>query len=224
MPHLVTSHQGEDHVESYNDRHYNAGHIGNDSYAFKGRGNFACSMVDSNTLRIMSGDAQCCGAHWSIDSDYEEYTIETGTPGYKRTDLVVAHIETAPQETMDIRVLKGEETTGTPVTPSYIEGDLNAGDTVVEMPLCSVELNGINPGQPNMLLDFLVPYKEFCDSLSQEVQTLISKLSRLTFAVTDKAFQIGITNGDLYGQLWAQSEYAQITIQKNGKTIMSRTL
>lgn len=165
MPHLVTSHQGEDHVESYNDRHYNAGHIGNDSYAFKGRGNFACSMVDSNTLRIMSGDAQCCGAHWSIDSDYEEYTIETGTPGYKRTDLVVAHIETAPQETMDIRVLKGEETTGTPVTPSYIEGDLNAGDTVVEMPLCSVELNGINPGQPNMLLDFLVPYKEFCDSL-----------------------------------------------------------
>ncbi len=164
MPHLVTSSQGLDHIESYNARHYNAGTQGNGSFAFRGRGDFALSMPNTNTLRIASGDAQCCGAHWSIDGDYEEYTIETGTPGYKRIDLVVADIVTAPKEEIKIMVLKGEEVAGNdgePVAPIPIQGNLNAGDTHVQMPICSVTLNGINPGDPVMLMDFLMPASEF---------------------------------------------------------------
>ena len=182
MPHLVTSSQGLDHIESYNARHYNAGTQGNGSFAFRGRGDFALSMPNTNTLRIASGDAQCCGAHWSIDGDYEEYTIETGTPGYKRIDLVVADIVTAPKEEIKIMVLKGEEVAGNdgePVAPIPIQGNLNAGDTHVQMPICSVTLNGINPGDPVMLMDFLMPASEFqaaekerWDSIFQEVKNL----------------------------------------------------
>lgn len=178
MPHLVTSSQGLDHIESYNARHYNAGTQGNGSFAFRGRGDFALSMPNTNTLRIASGDAQCCGAHWSIDGDYEEYTIETGTPGYKRIDLVVADIVTAPKEEIKIMVLKGEEVAGNdgePVAPIPIQGNLNAGDTHVQMPICSVTLNGINPGDPVMLMDFLMPASEF-QAAEKERWDSISKL------------------------------------------------
>lgn len=170
MAHLVTSHQGEDHVTSANDAHLHAGQIGNGQYAFKGRGNFECSMINTNTLRIMSGDAQCNGYHWEIPGDYEEVTIENGSPGYKRIDLVVADITTAPKEECRIIVIKGEEIderVGEPTVPSHIEGDLRAGDTHVQVPICSVQLNGVNTDEPQMLMDVLVPYAEFRDSQSQ---------------------------------------------------------
>ncbi len=169
MAHLVTSHQGEDHISSANHAHENAGQIGNGQYAFKGRGNFALSMPNPNTLRIMSGDAQCNGYHWEIPGDYEEVTIENGTPGKKRIDLVVADIITAPKPDCKLLVIKGEEVNdnaGEPVMPSHIEGDLNDGDTHVQMPICSVKLNGTNHDEPVMLMNVLMPYAEFRDSQS----------------------------------------------------------
>jgi len=124
-------------------------------------------MVDSNTLRILDGAGLVNGAFWEIEGAFEELVIENGTPGYNRIDLVVAHIETAPQETIELRVLKGEETTGEPVMPAHIEGDLNNGDTVVEQPLHAVTLDGINPGEPVPQFEVTPSFAEFRDSLSQ---------------------------------------------------------
>ena len=167
MPHLVTSAQAEDHVNSYNDRHYNAGTYGPGQYVLASGNNLAATMVDSNTLRILDGAGLVNGAFWEIEGAFEELVIENGTPGYNRIDLVVAHIETAPQETIELRVLKGEETTGEPVMPAHIEGDLNNGDTVVEQPLHAVTLDGINPGEPVPQFEVTPSFAEFRDSLSQ---------------------------------------------------------
>lgn len=182
MAHLVTSSQGVDHIESYNARHLNAGTQGNGSYALTGRGNFALSMPNTNTLRIAGGDALCCGAQWSIDESYEEVTIENGSVGTKRIDLVVADITTAPKEECKLLVLKGEETTGEPVAPTPLEGDLNAGDTHVQMPVAEVPIDGINPGTPVLKMDFLMPAAEFqaqqkeaWDSIFQVVQGEVTK-------------------------------------------------
>ena len=136
-------------------------------------------MVNSNTLRIMSGDAIANGRHWSIDDSYEEYTIENGTPGYKRIDLAVAHIETMPKATIEIRILKGEEATGTPEKPSYIEGDLNDGDTVIEVPICSVLIDGINPGEPVSEMMILMSYDEFRKKTADDMKELRDSLSRV---------------------------------------------
>ncbi|MCI9496009.1 MAG: hypothetical protein HFJ67_10295 [Adlercreutzia mucosicola] len=174
MPHFVTSAQGRAHVTSANSAHLTAGTIGNGSYLLPLRSKMAATMIDSNTLRILAGDAVCCGRQWEIAGDYEEVNIDNGVPGYSRIDLVVAHIETAPQETLELRVIKGEETTGTPVVPGHIDGDLNDGDTVTEMPICSVRIDGINPQEPVSLLrelTTLASLKAECDehwdSLSQ---------------------------------------------------------
>ena len=178
MPHLVTSQQAQDHIRDFNDARYNAGIVGNGFYLLQGQGNMEATMVNSNTLRIMSGDAIANGRHWSIDDSYEEYTIENGTPGYKRIDLAVAHIETMPKATIEIRILKGEEATGTPEKPSYIEGDLNDGDTVIEVPICSVLIDGINPGEPVSEMMILMSYDEFRKKTADDMKELRDSLSQ----------------------------------------------
>lgn len=151
MPHFVTSAQGKAHVTSANAAHLTAGLLGNGCYVLPIGQKLACTMTDSNTLRVLFGVASVCGRQWEIEGDYEEVNIDNGVPGYNRTDLLVCRIETAPQETIELKVYKGEETTGTPVVPGHVEGDLNDGDTVCEMPICSVRVNGINPQAPEML-------------------------------------------------------------------------
>lgn len=167
MPHFVTAALGYDHVSSTNQAHYNASTYGPGQYVLSGGKQMAATMTDSNTIRILSGMGLVNGRFWEIEGAFEEYTIENGTPGFKRTDLVVCHIETAPQEKLDIRVLKGEETTGDPVMPAYIEGDLNDGDTVVEQPLHAVTLDGINPEEPVAQFEVTPSLVESWDSQSQ---------------------------------------------------------
>lgn len=149
--HFVTSAQTEPHIKSSDDARAYAGLFGNGAYVFKTGNKLSASMVDSNTLRIMDGDSIFCGRKWNI-RNFEDVTIENGTPGMKRVDLVVAHFETSPSEKISLVVYKGTEVdTGDPVVPTYIEGDLNAGDTVAEMPLYTVTLNGLTVGVPSQM-------------------------------------------------------------------------
>lgn len=173
MPHFVTSAQGKAHVTSANAAHLTAGLLGNGCYVLPIGQRLACTMTDSNTLRVLFGVASVCGRQWEIEGDYEEVNIDNGVPGYNRVDLLVCRIETAPQETIALKVYKGEETTGTPVVPGHVEGDLNDGDTVCEMPICSVRINGINPQAPEMLakesIDIMALLQELRDYKSQSI-------------------------------------------------------
>lgn len=171
MAHLITSHKGADHVESKHAAHWNAGTLGNGCYVLPIGSKLACTMTDSNTLRVLFGVGSVCGYDWEIEGDYEEVDIDNGVPGYNRIDLLVARVETAPAEKVELKVYKGEETTGTPVVPGHVEGDLNDGDTVCEMPICSVRVNGINPQAPVMLveesIDIMALLEELRDYKSQ---------------------------------------------------------
>ena len=171
MAHLITSHKGADHVESKHAAHWNAGTLGNGCYVLPIGSKLACTMTASNTLRVLFGVGSVCGYDWEIEGDYEEVDIDNGVPGYNRIDLLVARVETAPAEKVELKVYKGEETTGTPVVPGHVEGDLNDGDTVCEMPICSVRVNGINPQAPEMLakesIDIMALLQELRDYKSQ---------------------------------------------------------
>ena len=171
MAHLITSHKGTEHVESKHVAHWNAGTLGNGCYVLPIGSKLACTMTDSNTLRVLFGVGSVCGYDWEIEGDYEEVDIDNGVPGYNRIDLLVARVETAPAEKVELKVYKGEETTGAPVQPGYVQGDLNDGDTVCEMPICSVRVNGINPQAPEMLanesIDIMALLEEFRNYKSQ---------------------------------------------------------
>lgn len=155
MAHLVTSAQQTDHVTSANAAHFTAGSLTPGNYVLPVRGRMAVALVDANTVRISGGDAVCCGRHWEVEGDFEDVTIDNGTPGLKRIDLIVARIWTVPDENMEIAVIKGQETEGDPEVPNCENGDLLDGDTLVEVPICSVSIDGIVPASPVRLLEDL---------------------------------------------------------------------
>lgn len=186
MAHLITSHKGTEHVESKHVAHWNAGTLGNGCYVLPIGSKLACTMTDSNTLRVLFGVGSVCGYDWEIEGDYEEVDIDNGVPGYNRIDLLVARVETAPAEKVELKVYKGEETTGAPVQPGYVQGDLNDGDTVCEMPICSVRVNGINPQAPEMLakesIDIMALLQELLDYKSQNDEAVSSAASAASAA------------------------------------------
>ena len=201
MPHFVTSAQGKAHVTSANAAHLTAGLLGNGCYVLPLGQRLTCTMTDSNTLRVLFGVASVCGRQWEIEGDYEEVNIDNGVPGYNRTDLLVCRIETAPQETIALKVYKGEETTGTPVVPGHVEGNLNDGDTVCEMPICSVRINGINPQAPEMLA------KESIDIMAL-LQELRDYKSQCPYGIGDLYITAKAGNP---GEKWPGTAWAQIT-------------
>lgn len=213
MPHFVTAAAGEPHVTSTDTAHYNAGTLGPGCYVLPLRDRMACTMVDSNTLRILAGDAVVCGRQWAIEGDYEELNIDNGVPGYNRIDLVVCRIEIGENETIELKVYKGEETTGTPVVPGHVTGDLNDGDNVCEMPICSVRINGINPQAPEMLakesIDIMALLQELRDYKSQTVGTV--KLADL--AVTSAKLGNGaVTGGKIADLAVATAKLAALAV------------
>ena len=213
MAHLITSHKGADHVESKHAAHWNAGTLGNGCYVLPIGSKLACTMTDSTTLRVLFGVGSVCGYDWEIEGDYEEVDIDNGVPGYNRIDLLVARVETAPAEKVELKVYKGEETTGTPVVPGHVAGALNDGDTVCEMPICSVRVNGINPQAPEMLakesIDIMALLEELRDYKSQTVGTV--KLADL--AVTSAKLGNGaVTGGKIADLAVATAKLADLAV------------
>ncbi|MCM1204860.1 MAG: hypothetical protein NC300_12030 [Bacteroidales bacterium] len=141
---IITGKTGENHVTSDDDRALHAGTFGKNSYVLDTGTRLAVTIVSSNTLRMGAGDLVHQGTHARI-RDYEDVTIDNGTTGYRRKDLIVARYEkSAGLEKMELKVIKGIPAVSGPVMPGYTEGNILDGAEESEMPLYTVELNGVN--------------------------------------------------------------------------------
>lgn len=176
--HLVTAAQEEDHISSSDDARLYEAFVGSGGIVFSQGNKMSASMTDPNTMRIMDGVALLCGRYWNI-TNYEEVTITNGTPGMNSIALVVANIKTDPSEAVTLKVYEGVETEGEPVMPSYIEGDLNGGDTESEMPLYAVTKTGLSVGDPMPQFEVFLSEKKFRDSISQVSVTVTPYLSNV---------------------------------------------
>lgn len=143
---IVTGMTGEPHITSDDDRALNLGIFGKDSYVLPVGDVLKLEMVDVNTARISCGDIVMKGCHARIPAgDYEEVSIDNGTNGYNRIDLIVAQYErNAGVESVTLQVIKGTPSTGTAVQPDYTSGSIYWGTTKDCFPLYSVTLAGIN--------------------------------------------------------------------------------
>lgn len=172
--HFVTSAQPTDHVYSSDEARKTEGMIGSGGFVLGIKDKLSASMIDANTLRILEGDIIFCGRQVNI-TNYEEVTIQNGTPGMNSIALVVLNMKTNPSEEATIKVYEGTETDGDPVMPEYIEGDLNNGDTEAEMPLYAITKTGLSVGDPVAQFDVWVSEKEFRTSIDQlNKQTLVN--------------------------------------------------
>lgn len=141
---LITGLGTEEHIEAEDVGGFQAGLTGNGDYCLQAGNNGDAEISASTTVVIKDGEFVMQGRHWRIKpGTTESVTIENGAIGETRKDLIVGRYEKAGGtgvESVTIKVLKGKSGSSTAENPTT--GNLRNGDTVHEMPLYLVDVDG----------------------------------------------------------------------------------
>lgn len=165
---LITGFAGTPHIGSDDIGAFQAGIVGLGDYALATGNQLRATMSNANTIAVQSGDAVLNGRHVHLTGTTTA-TVQSGTQGQKRNDLVVLRYtkNTATGvETCSLVVLKGTPTTGTPADPAHNTGSILDGVATHDMPLYRIPLDGITVGTLVPLFNVLKPMKDVWDSLT----------------------------------------------------------
>lgn len=144
---IVTGYTGKPHVTSMQEASENMGVAGGEDYVLSVGNKLKAEIVTNNSIKILDGDLMMQGHHALIEADnYEEVTINNGTQGMKRNDLIVArYTKDSISGVEDIQIVVVEGTPGAQGTdPVIVTSDIRSGGLRHEMPLYRVELDGLN--------------------------------------------------------------------------------
>lgn len=171
---LVTGYHGVNHVTAEQLADLQAGILGGD-YVLNIGEKLRCDIVTSNKIRIFDGVIVFGGKQAIIEAgDYEDITIENGTLGLYRNDIVVVKYvkdEETGIEGTTLEVLKGA-TASEAVDPLYTTNDIRSGAFESEIPLYRVKLNGL-------AIEAVEPMFEVSDSIKGLSEVLASVNSSL---------------------------------------------
>ncbi|MCO8194390.1 hypothetical protein [Anaerofustis sp. NSJ-163] len=160
---LITGYQLEDHVTSLQDAMWHRGIWKDDCIISVGE-NLKAEIISNNEIRVRSGILNMQGKFCSIDMNtYDSLTINNGTAGENRIDLIVARYEKNSEtqvEDVSLKVIQGTPVADTPSVPSYTEGNIDNGDLIAELPLYEVHIEGINITKVEKCLDIVYPLSE----------------------------------------------------------------
>ena len=153
---ILTGKTGTPHVTSQQFRQLVEGTVGQESYILTSGENLEPELSSNNLLKIRSGIMSHHGNLSTVEiGTYDEVTIQNGTQGMKRIDLVVNRYtkndETGIEENEWV-VIMGTPAADSPVSPAYTEGNLQEGDLVDDCPVFEVHLDGINVTEVKKLL------------------------------------------------------------------------
>lgn len=173
---LVTGHAGTGHIDGFDVGGLIGGIAGDGDYVLQEPyGTIDCTVKDNNHVIIGKGDLIMSGRHVRIE-DPETLTVQSGTQGQQRHDLVVMHYnrQSSGIETAELQVLRGIP--GSSGTPWYNTGSILNGSTTRDMPLYRLDLNGISLStSPARLFSTLTPVSAIMsgvDSVNSRINNL----------------------------------------------------
>lgn len=145
---IITGYRGEPHVSSQQERDVNIGIFGSGTYIVNLGSNMAATVISANEVQIADGLVIADGCSAEIAKGMSEsVTIENGTQGMQRKDLIVVRYTKdagTGVEDMQLAVITGTPATASPSVPAYTTGSIANGDTLVEFPLYTVNIDGIS--------------------------------------------------------------------------------
>lgn len=135
------------HITADQFRDHNISLYGAGDYVLPVGDKFAYEIVNNNTVNLSSGMVVMNGARAVTGyGKTETLTIENGTSGYKRADIIVAEYSKDDEtlvESVTIKVVKG--TLGSAYSdPTLATGDIRSGATKRQMALYRVKVNGLS--------------------------------------------------------------------------------
>lgn len=152
---LITGRTGIQHVKAIDDAEMYKVYMGDGDYVLETGGKLNAEMSGTTACKIYNGTAVMQGRQCKIrQADaYETVTIDAGTAGYKRWDIICIEYDIADGiESAELVVVKGSTSADwSEPTVQYADGDIDAGEKH-RMKLWGVKLDGIN-------FDSLVDYR-----------------------------------------------------------------
>lgn len=200
---IITGYGAQAHIYPHHDRETNIGIFGDGTHILYVGSQMAATVVSSNQIDIADGllVAEGCTAEVTRGTT-ESMTIENGSQGMLRTDLIVARYTKAAGtavEAMELAVIKGTPAASNPATPAYNTGLIADGDSPVDFPLYKVNISGISITSVERLVDVLSINGKFddVDTRIDGVDTSISAIQTAMGGVKMKAVSktVTITNG-----------------------------
>lgn len=151
---------GTPHISSDDLAALNEATIGKRDCVMKWGDDFKAVMTNANTCLVGTGVGMVGGKRFWNQAAVS-LTVQGGTQGQKRNDLVVARYAktSAGIESISPVVIKGTPTTDTPADPATTANDLK---------LWRIPLDGINAGEPVRLFDPVTPLAAIGDSVCQD--------------------------------------------------------
>ena len=184
---LVTGYWGIEHVTAEQDADLNAGIIGSGNYVLNIGEKMRAEAVSANQVRIFDGIFMAYGRQCILgDGEYEDVTIENGTPGLVRNDMIVVKYkkdEESGKENATFAVLKGE-TGSVAKDPVPNRQDIRSGAFESEVPMYRVKINGLAIEKIEPL--FSIPMTN--DDLSKKASDLDTKVKNMSSALGKFAF------------------------------------
>lgn len=139
---LVDGHAGRAHVGSDDLAVLNAATYGVADCVFDVGERLRCTMDTANRALVASGAGMVGGRRWRVDGQ-ESLSVESGTQGQRRNDLVVARYgNDGGVESVHLEVVRGESGPDGPRDPAVGRDGLA---------LWRIPIDGINAGEPQRL-------------------------------------------------------------------------
>lgn len=195
---IITGYKGEPHITSQQDRNVNIGIFGSGTHIVNVGSKMAASIVSANEIVIADGLLVAEGCTAEIErGTSESIAIENGAQGMLRKDLIVArYTKTSGTgvEDMQLAYIAGTPAASAPALPAYNTGTIASGDTLVDFPLYTVNLNGISIESVERMVDYVeLANKTTVDALSTKMGsgTLSTTAKNLIGAVNELLTKIG---------------------------------
>lgn len=161
---IVDGMTGTKHISSDDLSALNVATIGKANCVLEYGDDFKLTMVSANSATLGTGVGMVGGKRfWNQAAT--SLTVQSGTQGQKRNDLVVARYAktSAGIESITPVVIKGTPSTGTAADPATTSNDLK---------LWRIPLNGISVGTPVKLFNPVASLATLGDSVSYTVRTI----------------------------------------------------
>lgn len=166
---IITGYTGKKHITAEMDRDVNIGIVGGDSYVLVTGSQLEAEVSSNNEIKIKDGVVMHQGCAGSIKKNtYDSITISNGSQGMKRIDLLVLRYERNQDtniELLTLKVLQGTPAESSPTIPQYTVGDIQSGDSVSDMPLYEIELDGINVTEVRKVFKMCMTNADLSDSV-----------------------------------------------------------
>lgn len=159
-------------------RNINTAVFGTSAYILNGVGaELAPTVISSTEIQIADGQLIAEGYTLGIDSGTtESLTIEPGSSGMLRTDLIVARYTKnsgTGVEDMQLVVIKGTPAASNPATPTYNTGSIANGNSPVDFPIYQVNINGTSITSVDALVGTVNIPNIISDSISNALNSAL---------------------------------------------------